>query len=109
MNRRMIRRISITVLITLFLATIAAAQAATTVRGRVLAVDGTPYPSASVTLERPAGAVKRVFSDRDGMFYISGIAPGDYTLRVKTSRSEKAFPVTARAQAYSDIAPVTLR
>jgi hypothetical protein len=109
MNRHMIRPISIAVLFTLILATIAAAQAATTVRGRVLAVDGTPYPSASVTLERPAGAVKRVFSDRDGMFYISGIAPGAYTLRVKTSRSERTFPVTARAQAYSDIAPVTLR
>ncbi len=102
----MIRRISLTFLITLLIATTAAA---TTVRGRVVAVDGTPYPSVSVTLGGASGANKRVFTDRDGMFYVPNVAPGSYTLTVKTSRSERTVPITATPQAYSDLAPVKVR
>jgi hypothetical protein len=102
----MIRRISLAFLITLLIATTAAA---TTVRGRVVAADGTPYPSVSVTLGGAPGANKRVFTDRDGMFYVPDVAPGAYTLTVRTSRSERTVSVTATPQPYSDVAPVSVR
>jgi hypothetical protein len=106
----MIRRIALTFLTVLFFATISAAQAATTVRGRVLAPDGTPYPSAAVTIETASGAkLGFAYTDREGMFGVRNIAPGSYTLRVKTNRDERTFPVTAGPQAYSDIPPVTVR
>lgn len=106
----MTHRISLSLLITLFVASMASAQAATTVRGRVLAVDGTPYPSAAVSLESASGAKRpAVYTDREGMFYVSNVAPGAYTMRVKTSRTERTFSVTAKPQAYSDVPPVTLR
>src|SRR4051794_29639188 len=58
------------------------------VRGRVLASDGTPYPSASVTLKSHSGArTSPVYTDREGMFYVTNVAPGAYTLIVRTSRS----------------------
>jgi len=105
----MIRRISLSLFVTL-IAIGAAADAATTVRGRVLAADGTPYPSAAVTLESASGAKKPpVYTDREGMFYVSNVAPGAYTMHVKTSRSEKTFPVTARPAQYSDVAPVSVK
>jgi hypothetical protein len=106
----MTHRIQLSLLITLFIASMASAQAATTVRGRVLAPDGTPYPSAAVTIETSSGAkLGFAYTDREGMFGVRNITAGSYTLRVKTSRSERTLPITARPQAYSDIPPVTLR
>jgi len=106
----MIRRISSISLITLFVATIAAAQAATTVRGRVLAVDGAPYPSAAVTLRAASGVQTRaVYTDRDGMFHVANVAPGTYAMTVRTSRSQASFTVTAQPRPYSDLAPVKVR
>ena len=104
----MIRRLSITLLVTLFISTMA--QAATTVRGRVLAVDGTPYPSAAVTLQTSSGAkLPTVYTGGDGMFYVPNVAPGAYKMNVRTSRSEASFSVNAQSQAYSDVAPVNVR
>jgi hypothetical protein len=105
----MIRRISVSLIVALLAAAIASAQAATTVRGRVLAIDGTPYPSAAVTLKSSAAATPTVYTGTDGMFYVSNVAPGAYSLHVKTSRSEATFKVTAKPQAYSDLAPVNVR
>jgi len=105
----MIRRFSLTVLIVLLVAANALA-ATTTVRGRVLAGDGSPYPSAAVTLKAGSGAkTSPVYTDREGMFYVSNVAPGAYTMIVRTSRSETPFSVSARPQPYSDVAPVSVR
>jgi hypothetical protein len=104
-----IRRYSLVVLAVLLVAGTAFA-AATTVRGRVLAADGTPYPSASVTLRSKSGAkTSAVYTDRDGMFYVANVAPGAYTMVVRTNRSETPFPVSAQPRPYSDLAPVHVR
>jgi hypothetical protein len=105
----MIRRLSVSLVVVLLAASIASAQAATTVRGRVLAIDGTPYPSAAVTLKSASAATPTVYTGSDGMFYVANVAPGAYTLYVKTSRSSATFQVTAKSQAYSDLAPVNVR
>jgi len=104
----MIRRSTLSVLVVLLIA--ANAFAATTVRGRVLAADGTPYPSAAVTLKSRSGAkTSPVYTDREGMFYVANVAPGAYTLVVRTSRSETPFSVSAQPRAYSDLPPVRVR
>ena len=77
------------------------ASAATTIRGKVVAPDGTtPYPDAEVTVE---SLNKIVYTDRDGEFYVQGVAPGQYTIRVKTSRSDTKHAVTALAQPVTDV------
>lgn len=77
------------------------ASAATTIRGKVVAPDGTtPYPEAEVTIE---SLNKTVYTDRDGEFYVQNIAPGEYRIRVKTSRSDTTHPVTALAQPVTDV------
>jgi len=104
-----IRRFSLAVLAVLLVAATASA-ASTTVRGRVLAADGTPYPSAAVTLKAGSGAkTSAVYTDREGMFYVSNVTPGAYTMIVRTSRSETPFSVSARPTPYSDLAPVRVR
>jgi hypothetical protein len=104
----MIRRSALSVLVVLLVA--ANAFAATTVRGRVLAADGTPYPSAAVTLKSRSGAkTSPVYTDREGMFYVVNVAPGAYTLVVRTSRSETPFSVSAQPRTYSDLPPVRVR
>ena len=105
----MIRRCSLSVLVVLLIAATVFASA-TTVRGRVLAADGTPYPSAAVTLKSRTGAkTSPVYTDREGMFYVANVAPGAYTLVVRTSRSETPFSVSAQPRAYSDLPPVRVK
>ena len=92
------KRIAMAVLL-LLVASIA--SAATTIRGKVVAPDGsTPYPDAEVTIE---SLKKTVYTDRDGEFYVQNIAPGQYTVRVKTSRSNTTHAVTALAQPVTDV------
>jgi hypothetical protein len=43
------------------------------------------------------------------MFYVANVAPGAYTMVVRTSRSETPFSVNAQARAYSDVPPVRVR
>jgi len=105
----MIRRLSVSLIVALLAAAFASAQAATTVRGLVLAIDGTPYPSAAITLKSASAATPTVYTGRDGMFYVSNVPPGAYTMHVKTSRAEATFQVTASPQAYSDVPPVKVR
>jgi hypothetical protein len=106
----MIRRILSISLITVFVAVVVAAQAGTTVRGRVLAVDGAPYPSAAVTLRAASGVQTRVvYTDRDGMFSVANVTPGSYAMTVRTNRSQASFSVTAQPKPYSDLAPVKVR
>ena len=77
------------------------ASAGTMIRGKVVAGDGsTPYPDAEVTIE---SLNKTVYTDRDGEFYVQNIAPGQYTLRVKTSRSDTRHPVKVLAQPVTDV------
>lgn len=81
------------------------AQPATNVRGRVLASDGkTPYASVAVTL----GNNRTVYTDRQGMFRVNGVAPGAYTLVIATSRGKRTFNVTAQPREFTDLAPVSV-
>jgi hypothetical protein len=50
-----------------------------------------------------------VYTDREGMFYVANVAPGAYTMVVRTSRSETPFPVSAQPRPYSDLPPVHVR
>ena len=85
------------------------ALAATNVRGRVLAGDGTtPYPSVSVSLLDANGNGPTVYTDRQGMFRINAVAPGSYSLRVTTPRSARTFPVAAQPKEYTDLEPVSV-
>jgi hypothetical protein len=105
----MIRRYPLFVLAVLLVA-VSAFASPTTVRGRVVAADGAPYPSAAVTLKAASGAkTSTVYTDRDGMFYIVNVVPGAYTMVVRTSRSETAFRVSAQPRPYSDVPPVRVR
>jgi hypothetical protein len=57
------------------------AQATGVLRGRVLDPSGAVIPKASVTLTGPNDAVKVAESDPMGTFLVSGLPPGDYTIR----------------------------
>ena len=96
------KRLSLLVL----LITISAfAQGTTNVRGRVLASDGkTPYPSVAVTL----GNNPTVYTDRQGMFRVNGVAPGTYPLMIATSRGTSTFNITAQQREFTDLAPVSV-
>ena len=104
----MTRKIALS-LLTLTLITSTAIAAATNVRGRVVGADGaTPYPSVSVTLLTADTEGPTVYTDRQGMFRIDGVAPGAYSLKVTTPRATKTFRVTADAKEFTDIAPVSV-
>lgn len=104
----MTRKIALS-LLTLTLITSTAIAAATNVRGRVVGADGaTPYPSVSVTLLTADTEGPTVYTDRQGMFRIDGVAPGAYSLKITTPRSTKTFRVTAEAKEFTDIAPVSV-
>ena len=92
-------------MLVLLIAVSAFAQAATNMRGRVLASDGkTPYPSVAVTIVNGP----TVYTDRHGMFRVNGIRPGAYTLVVATPRGKRTFHVTAQAREFTDLAPVSV-
>ncbi|MGS2740742.1 TonB-dependent siderophore receptor [Sinomicrobium sp. M5D2P17] len=57
------------------------AQQMTTIKGKVLAADGTPLQRASVQL---VGTVKGTNTSASGEYRIAGVEPGEYTLRVTT-------------------------
>jgi hypothetical protein len=92
----------------------AAACEATDLRGRVDAKNsytGLSYPrsGAKVQLTREgSGApvvVRAADSGADGMYYLTGIAPGKYVLVVNGQR----FPVVVNNQPYQDVPVVVLR
>jgi CarboxypepD_reg-like domain len=90
-------RISIALLLLLA----ATAAFGTTIRGKVVAADGTtPYPEVEVTIE---STKKIVYTDRDGEFYVQNVQPGQVRLRLKTSRSSTTHTVVALAQPVTDV------
>ena len=93
------KRIVIAVLLLMVVA--ANAFAATTVRGKVVTADGaTPYPEVEVVVD---SINKTVYTDRDGEFYLPNLAPGTYSIRVKTTRSVTTHNITALAQPVTDV------
>ena len=79
----------------------AAYAAPTTVRGTVVTSDGaTRYPDVEVTV---VGKGETVYTDGQGEFYIRNLAPGDYVIRVKTSRSETTHRIVALPQPVTDV------
>lgn len=94
----MSKRILVSLLLVLIATT---AFASTTIRGKVVTPDGTtPYPEVEVTV---GGVNKTVYTDREGEFYVPGIAPGQYAVTVKTSRSVTTHTITALAQPVTDV------
>jgi hypothetical protein len=77
---------------------VSAAEAAT-VRGKVLRPDGTANPGAAVVLENAAvGATATVYAAEDGVFTLRNVPPGDYTMKVKTSRGATAVRAFVTAE-----------
>lgn len=84
--------ISLALLLSLF----ALPMHAATVRGTVVANDGTTrYPDVEVTVVVNG---QTVYTDAQGEFFIRDLAPGTYDIRVRTSRSETAHRITALQQ-----------
>jgi Carboxypeptidase regulatory-like domain len=78
---------------------LASAAQATTVRGRVLRPDGRLNPGAAVLLQNAAiGSTATVYAAADGVFTLRNIPPGDYTMRVRTSRGATDLRVSVSAQ-----------
>ena len=78
---------------------LASAVQAATVRGRVLRPDGRLNPGAAVLLQNAAiGSTATVYAATDGVFTLRNMPPGDYTMRVRTSRGAKAVGVSISAQ-----------
>jgi hypothetical protein len=93
-------RVLFALLLTLFAAA-AAFASPTIIRGTVVTPDGaTRYPDVEVTV---VGKDQTVYTDGQGEFYIRNLEPGEYDIRVKTSRSETTHRITALAQPVTDV------
>jgi len=98
------RFLSVAVLLVLLFAT---AAEAVTVRGRVLQPDGRAYSGAAVVFVNTAiGATATVYTAEDGVFNLRNVPPGAYTMKVKTARAAREFPVSVAAQATVNVADV---
>lgn len=89
--------------------------AATNLRGRVDGVHPyapNPFPlggaRVALYISTPKGPVlvKHAFTGGDGMYYLPGINPGAYTLRINGRLN---FPLRVNPQPYQDIPPILLR
>ena len=99
----------IIVLATLVLSLTASAALAETVRGKVVHPDGkTPYANVAVTLTTGAKA-GTVYTGGDGMFYLQRVAPGQYTLTVKSPKATRRLEIVVTPRPYTDLAPVKLQ
>lgn len=79
----------------------AAYAAPTIVRGTVVTPDGTTrYPDVEVTV---VGKGQTVHTDGQGEFYIRNLEPGEYEIRLKTSRSETTHRIIALPQPVTDV------
>jgi len=91
------------ILFALLLTLIAASAYAgpTIVRGTVVTSDGaTRYPDVEVTV---VGKGQTVYTDGQGEFFIRDLAPGEYEIRLKTSRSETTHRIKALPQPVTDV------
>jgi hypothetical protein len=85
----------------LLIVTAAAGFGATTVKGKVVAADGTtPYPDVEVTV---LGVNETVYTDADGDFFVRNLTPGEYVITVKTSRSKTNHKIVALAQPVTPV------
>jgi hypothetical protein len=86
-------------------------HAAGTIRGRVLEVDGTPVPSASVGLRGAFQGLSGpwVLTKDDGSFALKDIPPGEYAVRASKSRGEKGAFEGEAAGARPDGPEVVVR
>lgn len=96
--------------IVLIIVMLAASSAlAETVRGKVLHPDGkTPYANVTVTLTAGAKA-GTVYTGGDGMFYLDRVAPGQYTLTLKTAKETRRLEIVVARRPYTDVAPVKMK
>lgn len=94
----------------------AATAQATTVRGRVDRVggDGHAHPVAQATVTLRNGETGQrtdtSYTGHDGMYYVYGVAPGAYFLEVRVVPQGPlhTFSITARAEPYTDVAPIVV-
>src|SRR2546421_12695205 len=85
--------------VAVILVLLASAAEAATVRGKVLRPNGYANAGAAVLLESPAiGATATVYAAEDGVFTLRNVPPGDYTMKVKTSRGATAVRVSIAPQ-----------
>ena len=74
-----------------------------TLHGQVTDESGAVIPGAKVTLNGPAGAVKRTVADSSGSYTFAGVPPGDYTVQASAPELSQAQPekVVLRAGSQS--------
>lgn len=112
-----IKRINISVLISLLLVFVGTASAqGATVRGRLDRRDGQGrlYPATyiSVTLSSPnMGRSSPAYTGADGMYYLHNVPPGDYHLEVWAypGRPPITFNIRVYDRPYMDINPILIQ
>jgi len=82
LRHRSFRFLSLTILLVLFLASLAAQQTTGILRGVVTDESGALIPAARLTVSGPGGFRRNVQSQADGVYTLVGLAPGKYTVRL---------------------------
>ena len=85
---------------------------ATDLRGRVEVrhpYTNQVYPRGGVAVQlalpgRPQSPVRKVISSPDGMFYMPGVAPGNYVLVV----NNRQLAISVRAERVQDLPPIQI-
>lgn len=86
-------------------------QPVSTVRGRLVRQSGPPAAGVPVTVLHPMrGRSGAAYSAPDGMYYLHGIPPGQYTLEVWVFPQQRPwiFQINVYPQPTNDIAPISI-
>ncbi len=83
----MLNRLSAVFLVIILAAPLALAQQGTSgMKGRVTAGDGSVLPGVTITIKhQESGVVRTTVTDRDGVYFMSGVTPGTYGLTSELS------------------------
>ena len=80
------RTLSLFVAFLLLAPVLIAQQGTSEIKGRVSAGDGSVLPGVSVTIKhQESGVVRTTITDKDGVYFMSGVTPGTYELRLFTN------------------------
>jgi hypothetical protein len=104
-----LRRTGRVMLLSILLIVAGVVADAATVRGRVVFPNGNPAAGVAVTVNHPQyGRSPPAFSGPDGMYYLNGIPPGNYTLEVWTSNQSFISIIITVYEPVTDVAPVVV-
>jgi len=81
-----LRSLAIFLVIVLAAPMVLAQQGTSEIKGQVTGGDGSLLPGVSVTIKhQESGVVRMTVSDKDGVYFMSGITPGMYALTAELS------------------------